>query len=156
MWDSNRYQLFMLCWSPAHGLMTAPCSPRVRYLKVTIHRNVFFVWVKVKFVKFAEYIPELWYKSKKKLFNLQMLLKLFYFFFQRTYFTWFSDIKKPELLVRASFVSLYVLYNYTNRKPLDESSPLPKNLFVVFVVIFIENLRVLYKYSKLLEKTKFF
>jgi hypothetical protein len=75
--------------------------------------------------------------------------------FPKNCYTQFSDIKKPELLVRASLLSLYVSYKYINRKPLDESSPLPKNLFVVFVIVIIENLFVLYKYTQVLKKTKF-
>jgi hypothetical protein len=43
--------------------------------------------LKVEFVLFAEYIPELWYKSKNKIFNLQILLKLFSFFFKELILT---------------------------------------------------------------------
>lgn len=110
--------------------------------------------LKVEFVLFAEYIPELWYKSKNKIFNLQILLKLFSFFFQRTYFNAcsrncgtnvrtklqtrkLSTKKNPNFWFGLSTM-VYTLNNYTNRKPVDESSPLPKNLFVVFITLFIE------------------
>lgn len=113
--------------------------------------------IKSRLYWFAEYIPELWYKSKNKIFNLQILLKLFFIFFQRTIFCFclcncgtkirtkfltHKYFQKKTRTFGSGFLGFYhlILTNTYNRKPVDESSPLPKNLFVVFIVIFIENI----------------